>query len=213
MNNDDVAPEWAHARLQQLHAVEQQFATTATLHQDPNVTVRNPGADFTPTEQTLVQYPFIQENFFNVDNFFLIVPRIRSTIMIPLRSIRAYKTFGLVLFQTLHGNLDDTTIRQQSSNFAQAMHELLSDLALYITTLHTDNLYKGLPNHIEAPGSHFQKHDQDKQYTNHSQRHSAENTNYHSSSSHSMVNNGGLRPLQQSQQQDFHPRQSHKRSN
>ncbi|KAG2221603.1 hypothetical protein INT45_005177 [Circinella minor] len=84
------------------------------------------------------------------------------------------------------------------------MHELLSDLASYFTTLRTDNLYKVLPNHIEAPGSQqenfvvdtqdilkhiklqqsiqtitqrkpkknketrshsFQKHDQDKQYT------------------------------------------------
>ncbi|KAG2209028.1 hypothetical protein INT45_008137 [Circinella minor] len=34
------------------------------------------------------------------------------------------------------------------------MHELLSDLASHITTLRTDNFYKGLPNHLEAPGSY-----------------------------------------------------------
>ena len=64
MNHDDATPEWANALLQRLHAVEQQLANTTTTNQDPNVTVRNPGADFTPTEQMLAQYPFLQENFF-----------------------------------------------------------------------------------------------------------------------------------------------------
>ncbi|KAG2222336.1 hypothetical protein INT45_009809 [Circinella minor] len=238
--------------------VEQQLATTATLHQDPNVIVRNPGADFTSTKQMLVQYPFIQENFFKCPledvqhrQFLFDCPKnsIRNYDPPKINKVNVsssaqhydsalyniqYRFSGLTrpldwfLYQTLYGNLDDTTIRQQSSDFAQAMHKLLSDLASYLTTLlDTQDVLEHIklqqsiqtvtqrkPKKNKGPRSHsFQKHDQDKQYTDHSQCRSAENTNYHSSSSHSMVNNGGLRPLQQSQQRDFHPRQSHLRSN
>ncbi|KAG2221096.1 hypothetical protein INT45_008617 [Circinella minor] len=131
----------------------------------------------------LVQYPFIQENFFKRPledgqrrQFLFDCPKnsIRHYDPPKINKVNVsssakhydsalyniqYRLLGLTrpldwfLYQTLHGNLDDTTIRQQSSDFAQAMHELLSDLASYITTLRTDNLYKDLPNHIEAPGS------------------------------------------------------------
>ncbi|KAG2223440.1 hypothetical protein INT45_001746 [Circinella minor] len=184
MNNDDATPAWTTALLQRLQAVEQQLATTVNINNDPNVTVRNPGADFHPTEEMLAQYPFIQEDFFKrpLDDsqrrqFLFDCPKnaVRNYDPLKLNKVTVsasakhfdsalyniqYRLSGLTraldwfLYQNLHGNFNDANIRQQGSDFAQAMHELLSDLASYITTLRTDNFYKGLPNHLEAPGSH-----------------------------------------------------------
>ena len=281
MNNDDAAPAWANALLQRLQAVEQQLATTANTNNDPNVTVRNPGANFHPTEEMLAQYPFIQEDFFKrpLDDsqrrqFLFDCPKnaIRNydppklnkvTISASAKHFDSalhniqYRLSGLTrpldwfLYQNLHGNINDTNIRQQGSDFAQAMHGLLSDLASYITTLRTDNLYKGLPNHLEAPSSQqekflvntqdmldhiklqqsiqlatqrrskknkgprsytYQKQDYEKPAIEQAQRRSADNYNQHQSSSFTTINNGGSRPYQQSQQRDFHPRQSHQRT-
>lgn len=54
-------------------------------------------------------------------------------------------------YQMLYCNWDHADLRQQAQDFTFAMHELLSDLASHITTLRTENMFKGLPNNVDPP--------------------------------------------------------------
>ncbi|ORE04366.1 hypothetical protein BCV72DRAFT_211404 [Rhizopus microsporus var. microsporus] len=47
-----------------LSSLEAKFASSPFLQEDPNVVVRSPGADFTPSSALLEHCPFIEEDFF-----------------------------------------------------------------------------------------------------------------------------------------------------
>ncbi|KAG1126747.1 hypothetical protein G6F37_013818 [Rhizopus arrhizus] len=55
------------------------------------------------------------------------------------------------MYRLLQDNWDLPTLQQQSRDIVVAMHELLSDVASHITTLRTQNVYRGIPGRVEAP--------------------------------------------------------------
>lgn len=180
MSNEEP-PAWAHTLLQRISTLEQRLQESPLLNSDPNVTVRTPGADFTPTAAMLAEFTYIEEDFFNRPlqesdrrRFLFDCPKNslreydppklnKVNLNPPYKQVDStlynlqYRISGLTRpldwfsYQMLHGNWDHDTLKQQAHDFTFAMHELLSDLASHITTLRTENMFKGLPNNVDPP--------------------------------------------------------------
>ncbi|KAI9300167.1 hypothetical protein BJ944DRAFT_149490, partial [Cunninghamella echinulata] len=60
-------------------------------------------------------------------------------------------------YRLLHYKWDQETQTQQTLDFVEAMHELLSDMASHITSLRTDNMFKAYPN-VSAPSNDQQNY-------------------------------------------------------
>lgn len=56
-------------------------------------------------------------------------------------------------YQLCQDNWDADALRQQAKDFNHAVHEFLADLASHITTLRTENRFRGMPNNLEPPAS------------------------------------------------------------
>ncbi|KAG1048494.1 hypothetical protein G6F43_009116 [Rhizopus delemar] len=64
LSNSTTPPAWANALLQSLEHLEWRISSSNLLSKNPNVIVRAPGSDFTPTVDILEQHPYISEDFF-----------------------------------------------------------------------------------------------------------------------------------------------------
>lgn len=148
---------------------------------DPNVVVRTPGSDFTPSVDMVQNHPYITEDFFKrlLDENQLrryLFERPKNTLRqydppklnnvqlspsaklvdIQLAHIQ-YRLSGItrpldrLTYRLLQGNWDLPTLQQQSRDIVVAMYEHLSDIASHITTLRTQNVYRGIPRRVEAP--------------------------------------------------------------
>jgi hypothetical protein len=187
MNDDQQPPAWATTLLQRITIMEQQINNSPLVNIDPNVVLRAPGADFTPSSNMLEEFPYIQDDLFKrplEEN-----DRRRFLFDCPKNTLRNYdppklnkvqlnsshKQFDASLstiqyrlsgitrpmdwfaYQLLHANWDPATLKQQARDFTYAVHELISDLASHITTLRTDNMFRGLPNGLEPPAPSTEK--------------------------------------------------------
>jgi hypothetical protein len=186
ISNSYVLPiiPWTYFALQPM---EQQINNSPLVNIDPNIVLRAPGADFTPSSNMLEEFPYIQDDFFKrplEEN-----DRRRFLFDCPKNTLRNYdppklnkvqlnsphKQFDASLstiqyrlsgitrpmdwfaYQLLHANWDPATLKQQARDFTYAVHELISDLASHITTLRTDNMFRGLPNGLEPPAPSTEK--------------------------------------------------------
>jgi hypothetical protein len=180
-DHHEQPPSWASALLERIANMEQRLQPSPIFNTDPNVIVRTPGADFTPSDAMLAEFPFITEDFFKRPlaesdrrRFLFDCPKnsLRNYDPPKLNKVQLnhpYKQFDAHLstlqyrlsgitrpvdwfaYQLLQENWDVATIRQQARDFTHAIHELLSDLASHITTLRTENMFRGLPSNLEPP--------------------------------------------------------------
>lgn len=181
MDEDQQIPTWANVLLQRITSMEQSLQSSPLVNQDPNVVIRAPGSDFTPTENMLEHHPYLQQDFFkrpldeNARRRFLFdcpknslrnydPPKLNkvhlnasSKQMDAQLSNIQYRLSGITrpldwfTYQLHHGEWTQEQLKKQSMDLTHAIHELLSDLASHITTLRTDNMFRGLPSNIEPP--------------------------------------------------------------
>ncbi|KAG1468160.1 hypothetical protein G6F56_004002 [Rhizopus delemar] len=172
---------WENALLQRIHQLESRLSSANLFNDDPNVQLRSPGSEFTPTIQMLKQHPYLEEDFFRrplSDS-----DRRKYLFECPKNAMRQYdppkinkanvstahEQFDSYLHQIQYGlsgltrpldwftyqiqnnQWEPDALRTHSRDFAHTMHELLSDLASHITQLRTDNMFKELPHALEAP--------------------------------------------------------------
>lgn len=174
-------PAWASILLERVEQLESRLSSTTFISDDPNVVIRAPGSEFTPSVAMVQQHPYIAEDFFRRpldDN-----QRRRYLFECPKNTLRQYeppklnsvqlnqqaklvdtqiyqiqyRLSGLTrpldwfTYQLLQNKWDPATLQLQSKDLVVGLHELLSDIASYITTLRTQNVYRGIPGRVEAP--------------------------------------------------------------
>ncbi|KAG1144473.1 hypothetical protein G6F37_011200 [Rhizopus arrhizus] len=64
MSHEEQPPAWASTLLARITELEQRFQASPLVNSDPNVVLRTPGADFTPSEAMLDEFPYLKEDFF-----------------------------------------------------------------------------------------------------------------------------------------------------
>ncbi|KAG1493970.1 hypothetical protein G6F46_004390 [Rhizopus delemar] len=172
---------WASALLQRIEQLETRLSDSLLLNGDPNVVYRAPGADYTPSDTILAQHPYITEDFFRrpmdesqwrryifecpknvlrdydpqkLNNVQLshqakLVDSQLSHIQYRLSSIT--RPLDWYTYQLLQNKWDPITLHRQTHGIVTAIHELLSDLASHITTLRSQNVYRGILGRVGVP--------------------------------------------------------------
>ncbi|KAG1164908.1 hypothetical protein G6F36_013635 [Rhizopus arrhizus] len=117
---------WASALLQRIEQLETRLSDSLLLNGDPNVVYRAPGADYTPSDTILAQHPYITEDFFRR----------------PMDESQRRR----YIFECPRN-----VLREQTHDIVTAIHKLLSDLGSHITTLRSQNVYRGILGRVGVP--------------------------------------------------------------
>ncbi|CAO3654316.1 unnamed protein product [Cunninghamella echinulata] len=183
-NSKEQTPDWAINLLQRIEQLEASSSSNYPFHnEDPNVQIRFPGADFTPTAEMLQQCPYIQKDFFrhtllDTDRrrFIFDCPKNTLRTYEPPKSIKVsqstqakiinnhlydiqYRLSGITrpldwfTYQLLYNNWTPEQQQQHTLDFLANIDALLSDLASHLTTLRQENVCKGLPTKVSPPSA------------------------------------------------------------
>ncbi|CAO3608961.1 unnamed protein product [Cunninghamella blakesleeana] len=172
-------PEWASELLQCLTILESRV--TNNDFNDPNVTIRKPGADFTPLEELLQMYPFLKNDFFRSPlsdsdrrTFLFDCPKNTLREYDPPKSLKInqsnhakildnhlyniqYRLSGITrpldwfAYRLHYHQWTEDQFKEHTMDLVESMYSLLSDLASHVTQIRQDNLYNSIPEKITHP--------------------------------------------------------------
>ncbi|KAG1040245.1 hypothetical protein G6F43_012326 [Rhizopus delemar] len=161
-DNSTNPPAWASILLERFEQLEARFSSASFLSDDPNVVIRTPGSEFTPSVDMVQQHSYITEDFFRrpLDDS----QRRRYLFECPKNALRQYDpqsstrfnsinrlnswihsyTKSSIAFPDLHAPWIGLHINYYKTNgtmlhFSYSQRILLS------------NVYRGIPGHVEAP--------------------------------------------------------------